>query len=94
MLDHIAKVRELYGTIPRAVSYDNLREKLIDIALVPNDETSQGFWDKIAQGVQPSDAKLVVDKVLDRWRCPPTGDELKDMYRQMFKLPMSGKLEA
>ena len=94
VLDHIAKVRELYGTIPRAVSYDNLREKLIDIARVPNDETSQAFWGKIARGIQPSGAKLVVDKVLDRWRRPPTGDELKDMYRQMFKLPMSGELEA
>ena len=92
-LGHITKVRGLYGTIPRAVSYDNLREKLIDLDNIPNDKTSQGFWDGIAQGVEPSGAKLVIDKVLDRWRCPPTGAELKDMYYQLFKLPMSGKLE-
>jgi len=91
-VDHIKKVKEWFGTIPPAVTYDGLREKLISVTAVPLGEKSHDFWDAMHQVIVPEGAGLAIDKVLDKWRRPPTGAELKKMYEEVFTLPMSGKL--
>lgn len=91
VLKHVKTAKEWYGKVPPAVTYDNLRESLRSIANAPK-EDGQNLWNVLAQSIPISGSRLVIDKVLDRWRRPPTGEELKKMYEEIFKLPMSGKL--
>jgi hypothetical protein len=61
-------------------------------AAVPAGEGARQFWDEMAKAVDMPGSKLVIAKILERWRRPPTGEELKKMYEEIFKLPMSGTL--
>ena len=90
--EHINKVKEWYGKVPPAVTYDGLRENLKSIHRVPAEDDAQDFWGELAQALDLSKSKLAIAKILDRWRRPPTGEELEKMYDEMFKLPMSGTL--
>ena len=90
--DHVKKVKEWYGKVPAVVTYDKLREMLKTAEAVPAGEAARQFWDEMAQAVDMPKSKLVIAKILERWRRPPTGEELKKMYEEIFKLPMSGKL--
>ena len=92
VVDHVEKVKEWYGKVPAAVTYDKLREILKTAETVPAGEAARQFWDEMAQAVDMPKSKLVLAKILERWRRPPTGEELKKMYEEIFKLPMSGKL--
>ena len=92
MRDHVKKVKEWYGKVPAVVTYDKLREMLKTAEAVPAGEAAWQFWDEMAQAVDMPKSKLVIAKILERWRRPPTGEELKKMYEEIFKLPMSGKL--
>ena len=89
---HMAKIKEWYGKIPPAVTYDWLRGMLKTSAAVPAGEGARQFWDEMAKAVDMPGSKLVIAKILERWRRPPTGEELEKMYEEVFKLPMSGML--
>ena len=69
--------------------YDSVREKLRTIDAV---KTAQ--WDNWAKEMTDAAGGLVIDHVLDRWRRPPSGMELEEMFDKIFRLAMSGKCVA
>lgn len=99
---HLSDLREWYGKIPPTIGrtkvhwpnttvetgYDALRKALCQIENLPK----EGAWDDMASGLGLPGSGTVIDQSLNRWRRPPTGDELESMYNQIFKVAMSGKM--
>jgi hypothetical protein len=95
---HLDDIRKWYEKIPPSIGlgdtftlggYDSVREKLRTIDAV---KTAQ--WDNWAKEMTDAAGGLVIDHVLDRWRRPPSGMELEEMFDQIFQLAMSGKCVA
>lgn len=94
-IKHFEKLRFWYAKVPLAVSYDELRGVLQKADNACVDELE---WNSYAVKILTEQEKtkktsgLVVDMNIRRWRREPDGRTLKELYEEIFKLPMSGKV--
>lgn len=94
-IEHLEKLRAWYGKVPLDVSYDELRATLkkADNACVDEPE-----WNSYAEEIIQETEKakktsgLVIGLNMNRWSRDPDGCTLKELYEEIFKLPMSGKV--
>lgn len=94
---HLQNIRTWYGKVPLAVSYDELRKVL---QKKDNAYVNAAEWGGYAAGIMAARemnrkkvrSGLVISQNLNRWRREPDGPALKELFKKIFELPMSGKI--